>query len=170
MKRPIFGVTGWKNSGKTTLTERLVAEFARRGLRVATVKHAHHAFDVDQPGTDSFRHRHAGAMETAIVSSRRWAIMHELKDEDEPTLPEILVKLSPCDLVLVEGFKKEPHAKIECRRREARDQTPLAGSASNIVAVAADHPENESELPRFELDDVEAIADFIARHLGLPQG
>jgi molybdopterin-guanine dinucleotide biosynthesis protein MobB len=163
----IFGVTGWKNSGKTTLMERLVATFADSGYRVATVKHAHHSFDVDQPGSDSFRHRAAGAFETVVVSSRRWALMHELREgEDEPALSEILAKLSPCDLVLVEGFKNEPHPKIECRRLEARDRTPLAGTVTGIVAVASDHPVTDS-LPAFDLDDTEAIASFIAAYLHL---
>ena len=163
---PVFGITGWKNSGKTTLTERLVAVFARRGFRVATVKHAHHTFDIDKPGTDSFRHRAAGAVETAVVSGRRWALMHELRDEEEPRLPDILARLTPGDLVLVEGFKGEPHPKIECRKLDARDLTPLAPLVPGIVAIAADHPVDEN-LPLFQLDDIEAIADFIARHVGL---
>jgi len=163
---PVFGITGWKNSGKTTLTERLVAIFSGRGFRVATVKHAHHSFDIDQPGTDSFRHRAAGAIETAVVSGRRWALMHELRDEEEPGLPEILARLTPCDLVLVEGFKNEPHPKIECRMLDARDRTPLASLVPGVVAIAADHLVEEG-LPLFMLDDVEAIADFIARHVGL---
>lgn len=163
----VFGITGWKNSGKTTLTEQLVSAFAARGFRVATIKHAHHTFEVDQPGTDSYRHRAAGAFETAIVSSRRWAIMHELHEEDEPSLPEILARLSPCDLVLVEGFKKGPHPKIECRRRAARDQAPLADTVPNIVAIAADHPLEGGALPFFQLDDAEGIADFIASYMGL---
>ncbi|MDZ5697777.1 molybdopterin-guanine dinucleotide biosynthesis protein B [Chelativorans sp. M5D2P16] len=167
MKQNVFGVTGWKNSGKTTLTERLVAAFAERGLKVATVKHAHHAFDVDQPGTDSFRHRAAGAREVAIVSSLRWALMHELKDEAEPTLADILSRLSPSDLVLVEGFKRHSHPKIECRRGEARDQAPLAGNVPAIVAVASDAPTADGGLPSFDLDDIEGIADFIVAHLNL---
>ncbi|WEX07238.1 molybdopterin-guanine dinucleotide biosynthesis protein B [Chelativorans sp. AA-79] len=162
----VFGITGWKNSGKTTLTERLVAEFARRGLRVATIKHAHHAFDIDQPGTDSFRHREAGATETAIVSSRRWAIMHELRGEDEPGLPDILARLSPCALVLVEGFKTASHPKIECRRLAAKDRAPLADLVPGIAAIASDHPV-ESDLPHFALDDIAAIADFVAGRCAL---
>lgn len=165
MMARVFGITGWKNSGKTTLTERLVAVFTARGFRVGTVKHAHHTFDVDHPGTDSFRHRAAGAVETAIVSYRRWAIMHELREEDEPGLSSILGKLSACDLVLVEGFKNEPHPKIECRRLAARDRTPLVGVVPGVIAVASDHPV-EDDLPCFALDDVEAIADFIIAHLG----
>nr|WP_207621468.1 MULTISPECIES: molybdopterin-guanine dinucleotide biosynthesis protein B [Chelativorans] len=162
----VFGITGWKNSGKTTLTVRLTEEFVRRGLQVATVKHAHHAFDIDQPGTDSFRHRQAGASETAIVSSRRWALMHELREEGEPNLADILARLSPCDLVLIEGFKKEPHPKIECRRLGARDRSPLADLVPGIVALASDHPV-ETSLPRYDLDDVAGIADFIAGHLSI---
>ena len=168
MTQRVFGVTGWKNSGKTTLTERLVAAFSSRGYSIATVKHAHHAFDIDQPGTDSFRHRAAGAVETAVVSARRWALMHELRAQEEPRLSDILSRLSPCDLVLVEGFKREPHSKIECRRLDARDHTPL--TVPGIVAIAADHAIENDALPSFRLDDVDAIADFIAGHLGLIRG
>ncbi|WP_173931447.1 molybdopterin-guanine dinucleotide biosynthesis protein B [Chelativorans sp. Marseille-P2723] len=169
MTQRVFGITGWKNSGKTTLTERLVAAFAARRLRVATIKHAHHAFDIDQPGTDSFRHRAAGATETALVSSRRWALMHELRDdEEEPLLSHMLARLSPCDLVLVEGFKNESHPKIECRRLEARDHSPLAGAVPGIIAIAADHEVQGGALPVFRLDDVAAICTFIADHLKLP--
>ena len=109
----IFGVTGWKNSGKTGLVERLVAEFIHRGLSVSTVKHAHHTFDVDHPGRDSYRHRVAGAKEVLLVSKNRWAIMHELRDEDEPNLAEILTKIEKVDLVIIEGFKRDRHPKIE---------------------------------------------------------
>src|SRR5262249_46844217 len=110
--RRVFGVVGWKDSGKTTLVERLVAEFVRRGWRVATVKHVHHDVDLDRPGTDSFRHRAAGASEVALVGGLRYAILHE---GGEPTLAEVLERLAPCDLALVEGYKREPHAKIEIR-------------------------------------------------------
>ena len=103
MTQRVFGITGWKNSGKTTLTERLVREFVARGRKISTVKHAHHGFDIDREGTDSFRHREAGAGEVAIVSGRRWALMHELADEEEPALGDILARLAPCDIVLVEG-------------------------------------------------------------------
>jgi len=167
MTRNIFGITGWKNSGKTTLTERLVAEFVRRGLVVSTVKHAHHAFDIDREGTDSSRHRVAGAREVAIVSAARWALMHELRGEEEPSLSQILSQLGPCDLVLVEGYKREPHLKIECRRTDARDVTPLSARDPAIVAVAADHPQPGETLPVFDLDDVAAIATFIAARIGL---
>ena len=163
----VFGVTGWKNSGKTTLVEKLVAELSRRGWTVSTVKHAHHAFDIDQPGTDSFRHRAAGAREVAVVSGNRWALMHELRDEDEPELAEVLSRLSPCDLVLVEGYKREGHMKIETRRLQAKDHAPLFESDPQILAVAADHPVDACPLPVFDLDDIVAIADFIEIATGL---
>ncbi|MER9652141.1 molybdopterin-guanine dinucleotide biosynthesis protein B [Mesorhizobium sp. M0152] len=167
MNRPIFGITGWKNSGKTTLTEKLVAELVRRGWKVSTVKHAHHDFDIDKPGADSFRHRQAGATEVAIVSGNRWALMHELRGEDEPPLDAILARLAPCDIVLVEGYKRETHLKIETRRLQARDRTPLSANDGNIVAVAADFTVDDESLPVFDLDDVKSIADFIERATGL---
>lgn len=171
MIQRVFGITGWKNSGKTTLTEKLVTEFTRRGLKVSTVKHAHQGFDIDKQGTDSFRHRAAGASEVAIVSMNRWALMHEMRGEEELTLEAILARLSPCDLVLVEGFKKDRHEKIECRRMEARDRSPLFGSVPGIVAIASDHPLDDEVLPVFALDDVAAIADFIQSRTGLsPHG
>jgi molybdopterin-guanine dinucleotide biosynthesis protein B len=167
MTQRVFGVAGWKNSGKTTMTERLVAELSGRGWTVATVKHAHHDADVDHEGTDSFRHRSAGAREVALVTGRRWALMHELRDEPEPSLGDILGRLSPCDLVLVEGYKREPHAKLELRRRGAKEGTPLAPGDPSIVAVAADVAVAETGLPVFGLDDVVAIADCIERSTGL---
>lgn len=167
MTQRVFGITGWKNSGKTTLTERLVAELTARGWRVSTVKHAHHEFDIDKQGTDSFRHRAAGAGEVAIVSGRRWALMHELRNEDEPSLDAILARLSPCDLVLVEGYKREGHKKIEARRLQAKDTAPLAANDPNIAAIAADHPVSDERLPVFGIDDIAAIADFIETTTGL---
>ncbi|MDF1599909.1 molybdopterin-guanine dinucleotide biosynthesis protein B [Mesorhizobium sp. YIM 152430] len=167
MTQRIIGITGWKNSGKTTLTERLVAEFVARGVRVSTVKHAHHAFDIDQPGTDSFRHRAAGAGEVAIVSGNRWALMHELRGESEPSLDDVLARLSPCDLVIVEGYKREGHLKIETRRREAKDTRPLSMDDPNIVAVASDHALPGETLPVFPIDDIAAMADFVTSRLGL---
>ncbi|MDN2582388.1 molybdopterin-guanine dinucleotide biosynthesis protein B [Aquibium sp. ELW1220] len=167
MQRRIFGITGWKNSGKTTLTERLVAEFRRRGKTVATVKHAHHDFDIDHEGTDSYRHRAAGAAEVAIVSGRRWALMHELDGAAEPTLDEVIARLAPCDIILVEGYKRNDHRKIEVRRLEARETRPLASTIPNVVAIAADHPIVGGHLPSFSLDDVASIADFIAASTGL---
>jgi molybdopterin-guanine dinucleotide biosynthesis protein B len=167
VSKRIFGVTGWKNSGKTTLTERLVTELTRRGWKVSTVKHAHHDFDIDQPGTDSFRHRAAGATEVAIVSDRRWALMHELRGDQEPTLDAILEQMSPCDLVLVEGYKREAHPKIEARRLDAKDRAPLSAGDPAIVAVAADHPVDSESVPVFRLDDVAEIATFIEKASGL---
>jgi len=165
--RRIFGITGWKNSGKTTLTEKLVTELVRRGWTVSTVKHAHHDFDIDKPGADSFRHREAGATEVAIVSGRRWALMHELRGEDEPTLDDILARLGPSDIVLVEGYKREAHKKIEARRIEAKDRAPLSANDPNIVAIAADHAVEGEKLPVFDLDDTKSIADFVERSTGL---
>jgi molybdopterin-guanine dinucleotide biosynthesis protein B len=169
MTHRIFGITGWKNSGKTTLTEKLVAELTRRGWRVSTVKHAHHDFDIDKEGTDSFRHRHAGASEVAIVSGRRWALMHELRGEDEPTLDEVLKRLAPCDLVLVEGYKRESHRKIETRRTDAKDTAPLSAGDPTIMAIATDSPITGETLPVFGLDDAATIADFIESATGLPR-
>ncbi|TPK60518.1 molybdopterin-guanine dinucleotide biosynthesis protein B [Mesorhizobium sp. B2-4-19] len=167
MNRRVFGITGWKNSGKTTLTEKLVAELVRRGWKVSTVKHAHHDFDIDKPGADSFRHRQAGAIEVAIVSGNRWALMHELRGEDEPPLESILSRLAPCDIVLVEGYKRESHRKIETRRLEAKDRAPLSAGDPNIVAIAADFDVTDESLPVFDLDDVKSIVDFIERTTGL---
>lgn len=156
MTHRVFGVTGWKNSGKTTLVERLVVEFVRRGWKIATVKHAHHAVDIDQPGTDSFRHRAAGATEVALVGGQRYAIMRETA---EPPLSEVLARLSPCDLVLIEGYKREPHPKIEIRADHSR---PMAASDSNIVAIASDVAPAGEHLPWFGRNDVAEMADFIA--------
>jgi molybdopterin-guanine dinucleotide biosynthesis protein B len=167
MTRRVFGITGWKNSGKTTLTERLVAKLSRRGWKVSTVKHAHHDFDIDKEGTDSFRHRRAGASEVAIVSGRRWALMHELRGENEPTLDEVLARLAPCDLVLIEGYKREGHKKIETRRTDAKDTAPLSVGDPTIVAIASDSPVTGGTLPVFDLDDIGAIVDFIEEASGL---
>ncbi|MDL2405616.1 molybdopterin-guanine dinucleotide biosynthesis protein B [Rhizobium calliandrae] len=168
-KRPkIFGIAGWKNSGKTGLAVRLVTEFTRRGYKISTIKHAHHNFDIDKVGADSFRHREAGAHEVTIVSGTRYAIMHELRDEPEPSFKEILARLAPCDLILIEGYKREPIPKIEARRLEAANRAPLAPQDPHIVAIAADHPvEDAGALPIFDLDDTLAIADFIVATVGL---
>lgn len=157
--RLVLGVTGWKNAGKTTLVERLIAEFVRRGWTVNTVKHAHHDVDIDRPATDSFRHRAAGATEVALVGGLRYAIMRE---QGEPKLAEILQRLSPADLVLIEGFKREPHPKIEVRAGGAE---PMAPGDPAIVAIATDERPPETHLPWFRRDDIAAIADFIAGRL-----
>jgi len=160
----LFGVVGWKNSGKTGLMERLVAEITARGYTVSTVKHAHHAFDVDQPGTDSHRHRIAGAWEVILASGRRVALMQELRDAPEPDLDALLARLSPVDLVLVEGFKRAPHPKIETFRAEAGN-TLIAPGDQTIRAVASDVP-LDLDRPVFDLNDTAGIADFIMAEAG----
>lgn len=163
----IFGIAGWKNSGKTGLAVRLVTELTARGYKVSTIKHAHHDFDIDKVGADSYRHRQAGAHEVALVSGTRYAIMHELRGAAEPTLEEVLARLAPCDIVLIEGYKREPVPKIEARRLEAANRTPLAPSDPYIRAIAADHEVDGASLPVFDLDDTIAVADFILRTLDL---
>jgi len=163
---PVFGIAGFKNAGKTTLTVRLVEELTSRGLKISTVKHAHHAFDIDHPGRDSFRHREAGAHEVAIVSRNRWALVHELRDETEPSLDDILKHLGACDLVLTEGYKNEPHPKIEVRRPHLGHRD-LAGNDPTIVAIACSEPLDPAPVPVFDFDDTAAIADFVLTHTGL---
>lgn len=162
----VYGVTGWKNAGKTGLMERLVAEISGRGLTVSTVKHAHHDTDVDQPGRDSFRHRAAGAREVLLASPNRWALMHELRDAPEPALSDLMPRLSPVDLVLIEGYKREPHPKIEAFRAQ-NGKPPLAGRNDTIRAVASDVPHPDLSLPCMDLNDTAEIADFILREVGL---
>lgn len=162
----LYGVTGWKNTGKTGLMERLVAEFAARGLTVSTVKHAHHATEIDHPGRDSFRHRQAGATEVIVASPLRWAVMHELRGAPEPRLEDLLDRLSPVDLVLVEGYKRAPHPKIECHRAAA-GKGLLAADNPTIRAVASDSAHPGLSLPLFDLDDTAAIAGFILAEVGL---
>jgi len=162
----VIGVAGFKNAGKTTLVEKLVTELTRRGYRVSTVKHAHHSFDIDHEGRDSFRHRKAGASEVAVVSRHRWAIIHESRDDTEPSLQDILSKLEPCDLVIVEGYKRDTHDKIEVRNL-ALDHPELAGDDPTIVAIAANGPLTHAPVLLFDRDDVSALASFIERHTGL---
>ena len=156
----IIGLAGWSGSGKTTLVTKVIPVLMKRGLKVATVKHAHHEFDADQPGKDSWRHREAGASEVAIVSSRRWAILHELRQEPEPPLAEILSKLSPVDLVIVEGFKRHPHPKLEVYRA-AIGKPLLYPDDDCIVAIATDAALPEAQVPVLTLDDIEAIANVL---------
>lgn len=163
---PIIGIAGWKKSGKTTLAVRLVEEFTRRGFKVATVKHAHHEFQVDDGQTDSARHRRAGAQEVAVIGGKRWAIVHELANEPEPNFDEVISWLSPASLIIVEGYKTAPILKIEARRTQQFDKRPLSQSDGNVVAIAADHAVTETNLPVFSLDDIGAIADFIERTVG----
>jgi molybdopterin-guanine dinucleotide biosynthesis protein B len=162
----VIGVAGFKNAGKTTLVEKLVAALTERGHCVSTVKHAHHSFDIDHEGRDSFRHRKAGAMEVAVVSRHRWAIIHELREEEEPPLAELLAKLAPCDLVIVEGYKRDSHDKIEVRNL-ALDHPRLAGDDPTIVAIAANGVVADAPVPVFERDDVSALASFIEMRMGL---
>ncbi len=161
----IYGVTGWKNSGKTGLMERLVAEFTARGFSVSTIKHAHHSFDVDQPGKDSFRHREAGAKEVLLASRNRFVLMNELRGEEEPRLSGLLAKLSSVDLVLIEGYKRDRHPKIEAHRKET-GKNLIAVADATIRAVASNN--NPSlDKPVFDLDDTGSIADFIQAETGL---
>jgi len=162
----VYGVVGWKNMGKTTLVERLVAEFSGRGLRVSTIKHAHHRVDVDHEGKDSWRHRAAGAAEVLVASSTRWALMHELRGDAAPSLAELLAKLASCDLVLVEGYKRDAHPKIEAALR-AGHEGRIAMNDPTVKAVAAGYDIGELDRPVFALDDITGIADFIAAEVGL---
>ena len=156
----IIGLAGWSGSGKTTLVTKVIPVLVGRGLKVATVKHAHHEFDTDQPGKDSWLHRQAGASEVAIVSSRRWAIVHELGQEAEPTLDDILDKISPVDLVIVEGFKRHAHPKLEIYRA-AVGKPLLHPDDDCIVAIASDAPLPQATVPLLMLDDIEGIANVL---------
>jgi molybdopterin-guanine dinucleotide biosynthesis protein B len=160
-----FGFAGWSGSGKTTLIEKLLPLFGARGLRVALIKHAHHTFDVDHPGKDSYRHRQAGAAEVLVTSSRRWVLMHELRGAPEPSFEEQVGRMSPCDLLIVEGFKHAPIPKLEVWRA-VTGEGMLHPNDPNIVAVASD-AKIDTKLPLLALDDHAAIAKFILAHLKL---
>lgn len=160
-----FGFAGWSGSGKTTLIEKLIPLFVKRGLRVSLLKHAHHSFDVDHPGKDSYRHRHAGAGEVLVTSSRRWVLMHELRGAQEPSFDEQVKHLSPCDLLIVEGFKFAPIPKMEVWRAETGEAL-LHPNDAHIVAVASD-ARVETKLPLLDLNDHERIAAFVVTHLKL---
>ena len=161
----VLGIAGFSGSGKTTLIEKIIPELVRDGLRISLIKHAHHEFDVDQPGKDSFRHRHAGASEVLVGSSTRWALMHELRGAPEPKLQDQLKHLSPCDLVIVEGYKTEPIPKVEVHRRAGH--TPLLYPEDpHVVAVATDEP-LDTALPQIDANDAEAVARFVIQYLGL---
>jgi len=161
----IFGVTGWKNNGKTTLVERLVTEISARGFTVSTIKHAHHAFDVDHKGRDSYRHREAGAQEVLVGSGVRWALIHELRGAPEPTLDDLLARLSPCDLVIIEGYKRSPHPKIEAYRAEAGKDL-IAADDDSIKLIATD-TDLDIDRPQLDLDNIVGIADFVLFETGL---
>jgi molybdopterin-guanine dinucleotide biosynthesis adapter protein len=161
----IFGFAGWSGSGKTTLIEQLIPRFVQRGLCVSLIKHAHHTFDVDHPGKDSYRHRHAGASEILVTSSRRWVLMHELRGAHEPSFDEQVKRISPCDLLLVEGFKHAPIPKLEVWRA-ATGEPLLHPNDAHIVGVASD-AKIETKLPLLDLNDVEAILGFILKKVEL---
>ena len=168
MSPPVFGVVGWKNSGKTTLMANLIRELTHRGFAVSVIKHAHAKFEIDHPGRDSFEMREAGARQVILSSPRRFALMRELGDAPEMTFEELLSYAGPCDLVLVEGYKREAYPKIEIRREGAASRDPLAGDYPEVVAIASDRPEEEKDaLPVFQVDDGGRIADFIVATLGL---
>jgi molybdopterin-guanine dinucleotide biosynthesis protein B len=156
----VLGIAGWSGSGKTTLITKLIPLLAQRGIRVATLKHAHHAFDVDQPGKDSYEHRRAGACEVIVSSARRWVQMHEVGNGAEATLPELLRRLSPCDLVLVEGFKTERHPKMEVFRT-AVGKTALHPEDRRIVAIASDRQFPDAGVPVVDINDIAAVGDMV---------
>lgn len=160
---PIVAIVGWKNSGKTTLVVGLVAELVRRGRRVATIKHAHHSFEIDPGETDSARHRRAGARQVAIVSAERVALIKELRGAPEPSLADVVASLDPCDLIIAEGYKAAHVPKIEARRLGARSQEALAPGDTHIIAIAADHATNPHGRPVYALGDIAGLADLIER-------
>jgi molybdopterin-guanine dinucleotide biosynthesis adapter protein len=175
----VIGIAGWSGAGKTTLISRVIPHLRQQGLRVSVIKHAHHGFDVDVPGKDSWVHRQSGAEEVLVSSAKRWALMHELRDAVEPELPELLKKMSPIDLVVIEGFKSEPHPKIEVYR-EANGKPPLFPNDPAIAGIAADIA-IETSLPVVHVDDIPAVAammrnfaigieDVLAAHVSQDQG
>jgi molybdopterin-guanine dinucleotide biosynthesis adapter protein len=162
----IFGFAGWSGSGKTTLVTKLIPELVGRGVRVSTMKHAHHTFDIDQPGKDSYEHRTAGATEVMVTSASRWALMHEARGGDEPSIEELAARMMPVDLLLIEGFKAHAHDKIEVYRA-AVGKPLLCPGDEHIVAVASDAPVPQAGVPVLDLNDIAGIADFILERTGL---
>ncbi len=162
----VIGVAGFKNAGKTTLVEKLVRHLTQLGYRISTVKHAHHSFDIDHEGRDSFRHRKAGASEVAVISRQRTAFIHELRGTEPPSLEDVVARLALCDLVIIEGYKRDGHDKIEVRNLEL-DHPELAADDPTIVAIAASGPLPQQRVEVFSRDDVGALADFIVGHCGL---
>ena len=160
----VFGLAGWSGSGKTTLLAAVIPELVARGLTVSTIKHAHHEFDIDRPGKDSWRHRQAGASEVMIASSRRWALMHELRGARELPLEELAVRMSPVDLLLVEGWKRHPHPKLEVHR-PTLGKPLIYPDDRHVVAIASDEP-LAAPIPLLPLGDAPAVAEFIYEHLG----
>ncbi|MGQ9372022.1 molybdopterin-guanine dinucleotide biosynthesis protein B [Azospirillum sp. ST 5-10] len=164
--RTIFGFTGWSGSGKTTLIVRLLPLLVARGIRVSTVKHAHKGFDIDHPGKDSHGHRLAGATEVVVGSPRRWALIHELRDEPEPTLDDLIARMAPVDLLIVEGFKRDRHPKLEVWR-PALGKPLIAREDPTIVAIASDGDVPDAPVPVLPLDDAAAVAALVMRHCRL---
>lgn len=165
----IFGVAGWSGSGKTTLVVALLPELIARGLTVSTMKHAHHGFDIDTPGKDSYEHRRAGATEVMVASGQRWALMHELPDTPEPAMEELVTRMTPVDLLIVEGYKTHKHDKLEVHR-PVNGKPLLCRDDERVVAVASDVPLEGLPVPLLDLNDVKAVADFIVGHCGLKTG
>jgi molybdopterin-guanine dinucleotide biosynthesis adapter protein len=164
---PLIGIVGWKNSGKTTLVERLVAALTQRGLKVATVKHTHHELRARDGTTDGERHAQAGAIQTAVISPSQWEIAGKLQRTPVPALDDIARRLGPVDIVLVEGFKSAAIPKIEVQRSASQTHEPLAADDSHVIAIAADHAVEAATVPVFALDDIQAIAAFIIASTGL---
>ncbi len=168
MTPPVFGVVGWKNSGKTTLMTNMIRELTDRGFAVSVIKHAHAKFEIDHPGRDSFKMREVGARQVMLSSPRRFAMMRELGDAPEMTFDGLLPYAGSCDLVLVEGYKRDAYPKIEIRRDGAASREPLSATFPQVVAIASDRPEQEQDkLPVFQLDDITRIVDFAVANLGL---
>jgi molybdopterin-guanine dinucleotide biosynthesis protein B len=163
LRMRVIGIAGWSGAGKTTLLAKLIPRLIARGVRVSTVKHAHHAFDVDQPGKDSHTHRMAGAIEVLVSSANRWAMVHELRGAAEPLLADLLAKLAPVDLVIVEGFKRGSHPKLEVYRA-ALGKPLLHPDDPHIVAMASDAPMAGARVPVVALDDIDAVADLMLAH------
>lgn len=163
-----YGIVGWKNSGKTGLVERLVKYFSEQGLSVSTLKHAHHDFDIDHPGRDSFRHRMAGAREVLVTSDKRWALIHEQSTPTSPNFEQMRMRLSPTDLVLIEGFKNETHPKIEVSLKDT--QKPLIAEKNKTVTALATNYSVSSSLPVMDIDDTQKIAHYILHEIDLKAG
>lgn len=161
----IFGIVGWSGSGKTELLVKLLPELRRRGFKVSTMKHTHHNFDLDKPGKDSYRHREAGAEEVMVASGGRWALVHELRDEPEPDMDYLIEQMNPVDLLLIEGFKRNKHPKMEVSR-PATGKSLIAPEDDSIVAVASDVEIVGLSVPFIDLDDVSAVADFVIKYSG----
>lgn len=162
----ILGIAGWSGAGKTTLLAKLIPELTARGIQVSTLKHAHHGFDVDTPGKDSYVHRAAGATEVMVASAKRWALMHELRDAPEPSVADLIGHMTPVDLLLIEGFKNEPHDKVEIYRA-ANGKPLLSATDPTYVAILSDGPVPDTKLPVIDLNDTGAIADFVLAHCRL---